>query len=246
MTLRTLSLPVKVLFTSFLVTVGIGYLFALVYLFLIDVEPHTRHGAGLVQAVILKYYGDRGSTPLEAALEGKMGGNLPPPQKAEIVRWLREGAKEVDFSAIRPIFQNQCAGCHSKGSGLPIPPLTTFEEVKAYVQADMGQSVKALVRVSHVHLFGISFIFLLTGGIFALGETDPRRRALVVAVPFLAIWLDIGSWWFTRFRPVFAYTVIIGGALMGLSLGAQIAIPLWEMWLRTKTKNNGNIPGGEK
>jgi hypothetical protein len=92
--------------------------------------------------------------------------------------------------------------------------------------------MRALARVSHVHLFGMSFIFLLTGLIFALTEIHKRLRLVIVILPFIAIWLDIGSWWFTKYEPVFAYTVIIGGILMGLALAAQILISLWEMWLK--------------
>ena len=232
MNLRTLPLPVKVLFTCFLVTMGIGYVFAILYLFLIDIEPHARHGVGMVQAVILKYYGQRGATRLEAALEGAMGENVTTAQKQPIVNWIRKGATQANFPSVQPIFLSSCSGCHSKESGLPIPPLNTFEEVAAYAQMDLGQSVKSLVRVSHVHLFGMSFIFLLAGSIFVLSEVDIRWRAFLVAVPFVAIWLDIGSWWFTRYEPIFAYTVIIGGALMGLALAAQILISIWEMWSR--------------
>ena len=54
--------------------------------------------------------------------------------------------------------------------------------------------------------------------------------ASLVAVPFLAIWLDIGSWWFTKTEPIFAYAVIAVGGLMGLSLALQIGISLVEMW----------------
>ncbi|MFY9269919.1 MAG: hypothetical protein WAO55_09260 [Candidatus Manganitrophaceae bacterium] len=230
MTLKTLSLPGKVLFTSFFLTIGIGYLFAILYLFLVDIEPHTQHEIGMVQAVILKYYGERGKTRLEAALEGTMSENIAPAQKKRISEWVRRGATEADFPSVQPIFLDHCASCHRKESGLPIPPLTAFDEVKAYVQVDMGQSIKTLVRVSHVHLFGMSFVFLLTGGIFALSETNPRWRALLVALPFISIWVDIGSWWFTKVEPVFAYTVIIGGLLMGFSLATQIVISLWEMW----------------
>lgn len=36
--------------------------------------------------------------------------------------------------------------------------------------------------------------------------------------------------WFTKNEPIFAYTVIASGALMGLSLALQIGISLYEMW----------------
>lgn len=233
MRLRTLSLPIKVLFSCLLITIGIGYLFAILYLFLIDVEPHAKHGVGLVDAVILKYYGQRGATQLEAALDGAMGDNLTPARKNQVVAWVRAGATAASFAEVRPIFLENCAPCHNKESGLPIPPLTSHEEVSIYTEVDMGQSIKTLIRVSHIHLFGMSFIFMLTGAIFVLSEIAAVWRALLVAVPFVAIWLDIGSWLLTKFEPVFAYTVVIGGALMGLALAAQIAIALYEMWLKS-------------
>ncbi len=231
MTLKTISLPVKVLFTCFLLTIGIGYLSAITYLFLIDIEPHARDNMGIVQAVIIKYYGQRGTTRLEASLEGSMGDNVTPAQKRQISEWIRKGAPSVGFESIKPIFLDNCASCHSKESGMPVPPLGTFEEVTAYTRIDLGQSIKSLVRVSHIHIFGMSFIFILTSWIFVLCEIDARWKALLVAIPFLAIWIDIGSWWVTKFEPFFAYTVIAGGVLMGFSLASQILISLWEIWL---------------
>ena len=41
-------MPVKVLFTAFLLTMGVGYLFAMLYLFFIEVESHAKHGATMV------------------------------------------------------------------------------------------------------------------------------------------------------------------------------------------------------
>jgi hypothetical protein len=238
MSLRSHSLPVKVLFTCFLLTIGIGYIFALLNLFLIDVEPHAKQGMGMIQTVILKYYGQRGVTRLEAALEGTMGENLTPSQKKQILDWVRDGARETKFESLRPLFLERCGVCHSEESGMPLPPLTNFEEVSTYTQMDMGESIRRLVGVSHVHLFGMSFIFILTGGIFAMSELNIRWRALLVAIPFIAIWMDIGSWWFTKIEPVFAYTVIIGGFLMGLSLAVQIFLSLYEMWLKRSPRSN--------
>jgi len=212
-------------------TIGIGYLFALTYLYLVDIEPHNAQGHGLRQDVIEKYYGKRGGTRLGAALNGSMGDNITPAEKEQIFLWIKGGAKEEDYGAIAPIFQETCAICHSPDSGLPLPPLTSFEEVAVLTTMDMGQSVKGLVRVSHVHLFGMSFIFFMTGSIFVLSEINVKWRSLLIAMPFIAIWLDIGSWWFTKLQPIFAYVVIFGGFLMGISLLLQTVISLGEMWI---------------
>ncbi len=228
------------MFTCLLLTIGIGYLFALTYLYLVEIEPHNAEGHGLLQDVIEKYYGKRGDTQLEAALNGAMGDNISAAEKEQVFLWIKGGATEKDYAAVAPIFQENCAMCHNPDSGFPIPPLTSFEDVSVLTSMDMGQSVKGLVRVSHVHLFGMSFIFFMTGGIFALSEINVRWRCLLIATPFVAIWLDIGSWWFTKLEPIFAYTVIFGGFLMGISLFLQIVISLGEMWIwNGKGKDQG-------
>ena len=230
MTLRTLTLPFKVLASAFLLTIGVAYLFALAYLYLIDVEPHTKHGMGLVAAVIMKYYGQRDTTKLEAAVRGPMAEYVSDSQRRQLTQWIRQGAGEADFVKVQPILTQACAECHSASSGTGLPPLTSYAEVARYTEVDLGQSMKSLVRVSHIHLFGMSFIFVLTSLIFAFSEIPASVRALLVAIPFVAIWLDIGSWWFTKHDPIFAYIVIGGGLLMGLSLALQIGIALYDMW----------------
>lgn len=230
MTLRTLTLPLKVLASVFLLTMGVAYLFALAYLYLIDVEPHTKHGMGLVAAVIMKYYGQRDTTRLEAALRGPMAEYVSDSQKRQLVQWIRQGAGDADFVKVQPILTQACAECHSASSGTGLPSLMSYTGVIRYTEVDLGQSMKSLVRVSHIHLFGMSFIFMLTSLIFVFSDMPPSVRAILVAIPFLAIWLDIGSWWFTKHDPIFAYIVIGGGVLMGLSLALQIGISLYDMW----------------
>lgn len=229
-TLRSLPLAMRTLFSCFLLTIGLGFLAAIYYLFLQDVDPHRRMGMSLVPSVAAKYYGERSGTRLESALRGSMSSRISDADRAKVIGWLRAGATQEGFAGVRPIFESACRACHSAKSGLPIPPLTTFEEVKAFAQVDMGTSLLALARVSHVHLFGISIIFLLTGAIFAMSEISWQWRLPIIAIPYLAIWTDIGSWWITKYEPVFAYVVVGGGALLGLALGVQIFFSLWEMW----------------
>lgn len=231
MTLRQMSVPVRILFSCFLLTAGMAYLFATLYLYLMDLEPHVKNGQGTVKAVILKYYGNQGGSRLEAALRGPMGDDLSDQEKNGIFRWIRKGAPEKEFPQVFAILQKNCVSCHD-GKRLGIPRLASIEDLRGYTKTDMGESVKKLIRVSHVHLFGISFIFLLSGGIFVFSELPVKWRAILVLVPFIAMWVDIGSWWFTKMAPLFAYTVIIGGVFMGLSFGAQIAISFYEMWFK--------------
>jgi len=229
--LRDLSLSMRALLSCFLLTIGLGFLSAILYLFLQDVDPHRRMGMSLVPSISAKYYGERDNTRLESALRGSMSSRLRASDRDQVIAWLRGGATAEGFAAVKPILDKNCVACHRAASGLSVPPLTTVEEVKRVAQVDTGYSVLQLARVSHVHLFGISLIFLLTGAIFAMSEIPVIWRTTVVATPYLAIWADIGSWWITKYQPVFAYVVVIGGTLMGLALGVQIFYSLWEMWV---------------
>jgi hypothetical protein len=232
MSLTSLPVTLRALFSCFLIIIGIGYLTALSYLFLVDVEPHEKLGQGVAEGISIKYHGSPTGTRLEAALRGSMADKLTPAERDQILQWVHAGAKAEDYPKIEPIVAKNCGTCHSAQSGLPIPPLATYEDVQKIATPDTGSSLLQLARVSHIHLFGISIIFLLTGAIFSLSATPAWFRVIVVVIPYLAIIMDIGSWWATKyFSPVFAYVVLIGGALMGLALACQILISLWDMWI---------------
>jgi hypothetical protein len=230
--LRSLPVTLRALFSSFLIMIGIGYLTALSYLFLVDVEPHQKMGQGVVEGISAKYHGSATSTRLEAALMGTMADRISPQEREQVLQWIHAGAKADGYEKVEPILAKNCATCHSGQPVLPISPLASFEDVQKLAKSDAGASVLQLTRVSHVHLFGISIIFLLTGAIFSLSETPIWFRVSVLILPYLAILMDIGSWWATKyFDPLFAYIVIIGGAFMGLALACQILVSLWEMWI---------------
>jgi len=231
-TLRTLPMTFRVLFSCFLATIGIGYLTALSYLFLVDVEPHRAQGQGMVEGISAKYHGSTSGTRLEAALRGTMADRVGTEDRDRVFAWARNGAKQADFGPVEEILAKNCVGCHSARSGMPIPSLASYEDVQALAQPDTGTSLLALARVSHVHLFGISIIFLTTGVIFSLSETPVWFRVTMLTVPYAAILADIGSWWATKYyNPLFAWIVIIGGAFMGAALACQILVSLWEMWI---------------
>ncbi len=196
--LRDLPVTLRVLFSSFLIVIGIGYLIALSYLFLVDIEPHHQEGQGPVEGISAKYHGST-DTRLEAALKGTMADKLTAEERDQVFQWIRDGATADGYAKIEPILTQKCATCHSARSGMPILPLTTFEDVQKITTSDTGLSLLQLAKVSHIHLFGISMMFVLTGAIFSLSVTPVWFRVVVLVVPYLAIIMDIGSWWATKY-----------------------------------------------
>ena len=229
--LRELPLTFRALFTSFLILIGSAYLMALSYMFLSIIEPHQRMGMGLVAGIEMKYHGRPDSSRLESALRGPMAGNIDQPDRDRVLEWVHNGALESEYPKVKPIFDGRCVACHSAQSGLPIPPLDTYAGVQKVAETDRGPTITDLARVSHVHLFGISIFFLLTGAIFALSGIATWVRVTIVVLPYLSIVADIGSWWITKYHPAFGIVVVVGGAVMGFALGFQILVSLWEMWL---------------
>jgi hypothetical protein len=240
--LRDLPLTLRALFSSFLIVIGIGYLMALSYLFLVDIEPHHEEGQGPVEGISAKYHGST-DTRLEAALKGTMADKLTAEEREQVFQWIRDGARADDYPKIEPLLTQKCATCHSARSGMPILPLTSFEDVQKITTPDTGLSLLQLAKVSHIHLFGISMMFLLTGAIFSLSVTPIWFRVVVLVIPYLAIIMDIGSWWATKYYdPVFAYIVLVGGAFMGLAMACQILVSLWDMWIAPLTASVGAKP----
>jgi len=225
------SVSEKMLDTMFLLCVGIGYLFAMIHLYYSHQGRDGELGLS-VEDVRIAYYGEHHQTRLGAAINGPMGGNLGrPEQKQIILDWIDGGAKRDSFEDnVQPILSNHCIMCHSAASGMGLAPLDSFEKVSELTQMDTGASAQSLVRVSHIHLFGIGFILFLVGRVFILCEMPVIIKRVTVAIPFLAMLLDIMSWYITKIVPQFAWVVVISGALMGVSFMLQIAVSVYQMW----------------
>ncbi len=225
------SISEKVLNTMFLIAIGIGTLFAIAYIFFTHVGLDGKPGLS-VNDIRIAYYGSHQQTRLGAALNGPMAGNLPIPEKRKVIfDWIEHGHKQQPFNDhVAPILNKYCIMCHSAEAGLGLPPLTSYDAVVKLTQTDTGASIQSLVRVSHIHLFGISLILFFLGRIFILCEMPVMVKRITVAIPFLAMLVDILSWFATKQMPGFAYAVVIGGGLMLLSIGIQIVVCLYQMW----------------
>jgi len=227
------SISEKLLDSMFLITIGIGYLFALVNLYYTDQGRDGEPGLS-VKDVTLAYYGSHNQTRLGAAINGPMEPNLPNvAAKTTILDWIQHGATKEEFEEkVKPIMQSNCVMCHSAASGISgIPHFDSYEHVLELTATDTGATIPALVRVSHIHLFGIAFILFLIGRIFLLCELPVLFKRVVVAAPFAFLILDISSWYITKLIPQFAYVVIAMGAFVGITFAIQIFTSLYQMWL---------------
>ena len=113
-----------------------------------------------------------------------------------------------------------------------IANVTKLEEMKKVAKVDEGAEITSLTRVSHIHLFGISFIFFFVGYIFSMAVGFNKWvKAGLIFIPFAFLVVDIASWWLTKMNPGFAWLVILGG--FGYSMAATIMLfsSLYQMWV---------------
>jgi len=225
----------KLLYTSFLILMGTGYLMALMYLYTSHKGHDGKPGLSITD-IADNYYGNRSGTRLEAAIRGPMAGYIQQlDDRHQIVSWLKNGAPEKKYDeVIRPILNKTCLQCHSPASGLKVPNLSTYEGISTVADVDMGESVYTLIKLSHIHLFGIGLVALGIGFIFRLSLLAGWFKSTLVILPFAAIFVDILAWFLTKWDPIYAYTVIIAGTLLGLAWAGQILISLYQIWFLRK------------
>lgn len=233
---KDISISERILNTVFLLTIGLGYLAALANLYYTHQGRDGKVGLS-IDDVTIHYHGSKEQTRLGNAITGIMEPNLRHKSDKDIILdWIQNGADELEYNEkIAPIFNRDCVICHTPAINPSMPDLTNYSGV-AEVTHSGGASIPALIRVSHIHLFGIAFILFFIGKIFILCDINIYVKRIAVVIPFAAMLLDVLSWFITKSIPAFSYVVVASGALMGLSMGLQILLSVYQMWFFSNEK----------
>jgi hypothetical protein len=227
---QELPLGMRTLFTGTLFVLGLGYVFATLYVFAAHSGADGKPGLS-VDDIKITYSGSKETSPLEKALRGPMSGMLPANDLATMLEWIRDGADKRTYTAkIEPIVAQNCLSCHD-GSNPHLNNLDGFDNISAVVTQDTGADLFTLVRVSHIHLFGVTFIFFVLGFIFSHAYVRPLWVKLtLIALPFLGVMADVLGWYITKVFTPFAWVVMLAGAMNGLLFGVMWVVCVWQMW----------------
>lgn len=229
-----ISISERILNTVFLLTIGLGYIMALINMYYTHQGRDGKPGLS-IQDIVIMYHGSNNQTRLGSAINGIMLPNLKyKGDKEVILKWIHDGAEEAGYkNDIAPILDRDCVHCHSPSINPSLPDLSNFAGVSEVAHSG-GASLPVLVRVSHIHLFGIAFILFFIGKIFLLCDINIYVKRVAVIIPFAAMLLDVMSWFITKTLSEFAYVVVLSGALMGLSMGVQILLSIYQMWFHAR------------
>lgn len=237
--LPNLPTSVKVLFSGYLLAIGLGLCMAGLQIMLTHGMADGKPGLSL-DDIVYSYYGNRGGSKLESKLTGSMKEMGTPEARLEIIKWVRNGSPETEWGPhIKDVFARNCVSCHSTVPG--IPDFTKYDEVKKLASIDEGASITSLTRVSHIHLFGIAFIFFFVGFIFSFAVGVPRwLKISAIAFPFGFLIIDVLSWWLTKWNPNFAWLTLIGGFGYSIASTMMWFISMYQMLILSR---NGKIYG---
>jgi hypothetical protein len=229
--LSNLGFSVKLLFSAYLVVIAVGYGVAMVQILFTHGMADGKFGLS-IEDIVYSYYGNRSGTVLESKLNGSMKTKAPDEERFKIIQWVRDGSDEKTFERdIKPIFEQRCIMCHNSEAAV-IPDFTKFENIRKRAESDQGATVSSLTRVSHIHLFGIAFIFMFVGIIFSLASGVPSKlKGAAIVMPYVFLLMDITSWWLTKLNPNFALLVIMGGGGMAMAFVFMLVVSMYEMWI---------------
>ena len=123
--------------------------------------------------------------------------------------------------------------CHD-GSNPHLPNLNGYDNLKKVTEKDTGAAIPTLVRVSHIHLFGMTFIFFLVGLMFSHAYVRPVWfKCAVVATPFAGIMIDVASWYLIKVFHPFVFVEIAAGMILAACFAFMWLVALYQMWFMT-------------
>ncbi len=228
--LPSLNLTVKSLFTGYLLTIGLGAILASAQILVTHGMADGELGLSL-DDIVYSYHGDPANSKIETKLNGSMQDKASSADKLKIIKWVRARASEDQWEGeIKNIFYSNCISCHSTIPG--IPDFTQYESVRRVAQIDEGASTTSLTRVSHIHIFAISFIFFFNGLIFSLVVGFKQwLKIMIICLPFFFLTIDVFSWWLTKLEPRFAWMTIIAGIGYNLCSVTTWLTSMYQMWI---------------
>ena len=228
--LPSLNLTVKSLFTGYLLAIGLGAILASAQILFTHGMADGKLGLS-IDDIVYSYHGDPTHSKIETKLNGSMRDKASTIDKLKIIKWVRSGSPEDQWnSEIKDVFYNNCISCHSTIPG--IPDFTTYENVKSVAKIDEGASTTSLTKVSHIHIFAISFIFFINGLIFSLSIGIKQWiKITVIFPPFLFLIIDVFSWWLTKLAPEFAWLTIVSGIAYSLCSMVTWFVSMYQMWV---------------
>ena len=110
------------------------------------------------------------------------------------------------------------------------------KKTKSFYETD--EFIFAL-KFTHIHIFGMSAIFILMGLIVLFLDMGVKARIWLIILPFIGVIIDLLSVWLKIFiHPSFFWLHIPGGILFGAVFVIDTILIIWQMWSYQVIRDN--------
>ncbi|MEH6577122.1 MAG: hypothetical protein V7731_08590 [Amphritea sp.] len=233
MRINNLNFAARLGLSCFLLTVILGAISATTLIGLL----YSKHNSGFNIPEMSKVQAHYSDSILSAAMKGSMYQYVAEDSDIETVtRWIASGAKNntVFQEEVMYILEEDCLKCHSRNSqmtkAITSMPLGSYEDVVQYTEA--GYSWTRMAKAAHIHLFGIAVFLVIVSLIMAFSSYSAGIKCLLISAGWIALWLDIASWWLAKFSSVFAYVIAVSGSIEIGAVVAMSSLCLLNMWFK--------------
>jgi hypothetical protein len=229
--LGKISTGFKLGLTAFLIVAGIGYLLGFANIYLTYSPVDGKPGLSVAD-VRIAFWGNRGATRLQKAIDGPMKQYLASDADgAKIKDWISAGGKESGFADLKGSFE-ACLACHSKDVKTAGVVMEDYASVAPLLAQDTGMPISRLVTLSHIHVLATLPLIFLLCLVFSFSRFGNPFKSAVIVFSFASIVLDIGSWWLAKASGSLAVLVLLGGLCLAAAFLVLIVLSLYDMWLR--------------
>jgi hypothetical protein len=165
---------------------------------------------------LLKHQGDK----LKAEREN---------ERLALLAWLEAGAPPEAFR------DNEFVVPAGKLKGSEFTKTLIVGEDNPSLPARQIQQIdlEKLIMSTHAHMLTFAMMWTLTGLIFAFTSYPLWMRLMIAPAVLLAQIVDVLCWWLARLPdvgPYFAVAILGTGAIVGMGIGAQIILSLFNMY----------------
>jgi uncharacterized membrane protein len=158
--------------------------------------------------------------------------------------------KTADGVKVKTIIDKRCAECHQPGGSKSEFPLDNYLCLAKYLDAPPAVEIpdgaagawcastrqigrEKLAQSTHAHLLSFAMLFALTGLVFSFTSYPGFVRFIVAPIVLIAQVADVSCWWLARIDGpgiYFAQAIMATGAVVGLGLGAQIVLSVFNLY----------------
>ncbi|MGL1930845.1 MAG: hypothetical protein OCC45_03670 [Desulfotalea sp.] len=232
MTIQQLNTQAKIAVTLFLLFIITATISSVVLLGL----ELTGEKAGLNIPTVSQIQSKYTTPALVSAMRGSMYQYVTEDDDIDLVeQWIKDGAKKEDesYETVTEIIKFDCINCHSKSStmskAIPSMPFETYEEIVSHT--DAGYSWTKMSKQAHIHIFGIAMFLITLTFLFAYTTYSNSIKNALIIGSFTGAFLDIFSWWFSKYYDGLVYLIYgMGGLMVGsiLLMSFMIIINIWQ------------------